>query len=343
MNQPAVMTRVKHDSQRSPEVSGPPRTRSRARPRRTSSSITASGLVALWVGGAQAAPFLTPAPSPPTGSATNASPAAPEIPAPAEPAWGAPPARAPYPPPGSSPAGPPPPPPYYPPAPAYPYAYPYPSAPPPYPPPYYPPPGAYRPPPWTNPSYAADREAWIRQRPGWHAHDGLYLNLGVAIAYGHNTIGDVPGRVEANGTGIAFSAALGGAITKNVILCVRATLTEMETRFVDTVRGYDVDGASAEGSLLGGGVVYYFDDSNVFLGGTIGLTSFDVRDGFGSFSDSRARFGGALEVGKEWWVSPNWGLGGALRGSYGSAKELSIANAVWTNLGVGLFLSATYN
>jgi len=340
MNQPAVITTVKRYDQGSPEVNRPTERRCLARSRRTRTLITVSGLMALGAGGAQAAPFVTPPPAAHTGGATEASPSAAGAPSAAGPAAGPPPATPPSPPAGLPPASAPPPA-YYPPPPAYPYSYPYPPAPG-YPPPY-PPPRAYRPPPWASPSYAADREAWIRQRPGWHAHDGLYLNLGVGIAYVHNTIRDAPERVEANGTGIAFTAALGGAITRNVILCIRASLSNAETRFVDDQRGYDVDGASAESSMVGGSVLYYFDDSNVFLGGTIGLTSFDVRNRFGSYTDSRARFGGGLEVGKEWWVSPNWGLGGVLRGFYGSAKDLSIANAVWTNLSAGLFFSATYN
>jgi hypothetical protein len=194
-----------------------------------------------------------------------------------------------------------------------------------------------------NPAYAADREAWIRRKPGWHSHEGFYLNVGAGVAYVHNTIASAAGKGEANGTGIALSAALGGAVTKNVILCVRASMSDSETHYVDGARGYDLDGASAENAMLGVGVVSYLDDSNVFFGGTLGLTSFDVRGTFGRYIDSRGRFGGALEVGKEWWVSPNWGLGGVVRASYGTVKDLSIASGVWRNLGVGLLLSASYN
>ena len=289
-------------------------------------------------GAVRAAPFLTPPPaggpstpatSPPTDASAPPAPyppppqgaaPAPTYPAPAYPAPQYPPASNPYAYPSypSYPSYPPGPPNY----PAYPPSYPY---------PYQPPTG------W-------DPAVQERRRASFHGHDGFYLNLGAGIVFARNTIPDAAAKIEASGTGPMFTAALGGAVVRNVILCVRYQFNDAEAHLEDAVRGYDRESVSAESHFLGGALVYYLEDTNVFFAGALGMTWFDVRDEYDSYLiDTRARFGGALDLGKEWWMSSNWGIGAVIRASYGTAKDLALANSAWTNLGLSLLFSATYN
>jgi hypothetical protein len=47
-------------------------------------------------------------------------------------------------------------------------------------------------------------------------------------------------------------------------------------------------------------------------------------------------------VGKEWWVSDDWGLGVAAQLLLGSAKD-PYSDAHWTSRGVAVMFSSTYN
>ena len=285
----------------------------------------ACGFVALGAEGtARAVPLYVPPAAASDGTPSNA-PAAPPAPA-------AVPYPSPYPPPSASP-----------PAPVTPGA-----------PPFYPPPPGYQAPNapyYSYPSYAAapssasEPSIRRRQRPGANTHDGFYLSLGLGVLQGYNAIHGAAAKVEANGTGVAFTASIGGALTRNVILCARLHLSNAETHFVNRVSGYDVESATFNSGLAGACVVYYLGDTNVFFAATLGLTLFDVQDTYNSqLVDTKARFGAGLEIGKEWWVSPSWGLGGVLKGIYGTAKDVSSNNAgVWTTLTLALMLSATYN
>jgi len=170
------------------------------------------------------------------------------------------------------------------------------------------------------------------------------LNLAAGAVFARNTASDAATPIEANGVGLAFTGALGGAIARNVILCVRYQHSDAEAHYKDAARGYDQENASAETDFLGSALVYYFEDTNVLLAGAIGMSWFTVRDEFNfQVVDSRARLGAALDLGKEWWISPNWGMGLVARGSYGTAKDRSASAAAWTNLGLSLLFSATYN
>jgi hypothetical protein len=303
------------------------------RARKTWFALIAGGAgwaVSITDGAARAAPFLTPppaggpsatAPSPPTDQTQPQTPPAPY----AAPQPGSPTAPA-YPPPSYPYTYPPPPPTY----PAYPPSYPY--------------RGRVRS--WdpTGPGRPWDPEVEERRRAAIHNHDGFYLNLGLGLVFARNTISDAAAPAEASGAGLGFTGALGGAIARNLILCVRVQASRAETHFKDAVRGYDEERAVAETSFLGGGLVYYLEDTNVFLAGVIGLSSFEVSGEYGNpLTDTRARLGGAVDFGKEWWVMSNWGIGLVARGSWGTAKDPSHGSAAWTNLGLALLFSATYN
>jgi hypothetical protein len=65
---------------------------------------------------------------------------------------------------------------------------------------------------------------------------------------------------------------------------------------------------------VGPGVAYYFEPLGLYLSGTVTL-AWMTMDDKNSDDDSKTRrisdsgIGTSLTVGKEWWVSSNWGLG----------------------------------
>jgi hypothetical protein len=58
-------------------------------------------------------------------------------------------------------------------------------------------------------------------------------------------------------------------------------------------------------------------------------------------------FGVNASVGKEWWVSENWGVGAALQFMAATMKDHQVfagdSKPTWTAIGFALLFSATFN
>jgi hypothetical protein len=144
-----------------------------------------------------------------------------------------------------------------------------------------------------------------------------------------------------------MDVAVGGAVADNVILFGDFFFAEADHPEA-TING--VGAGTLNGSLdiggLGGGIAYYFPDSNVYLAGTFAATQIDANDnGNNQVGSTRWGVGVSGLVGKEWWVSPDWGLG--LAGQFIAAR-MKAGNDVqpsttWTTVAFGLLFSATYN
>ena len=97
-------------------------------------------------------------------------------------------------------------------------------------------------------------------------------------------------------------------------------------------------------SFLGIGLTYYLP-INVFLSGSIGLASFNLQDNGddGNIEGSTEEgLGFQVAVGKEWWVSDNWGLGVSAAFTYGSAEDKHDAGDA-SAYGINVMFSATFN
>jgi hypothetical protein len=95
---------------------------------------------------------------------------------------------------------------------------------------------------------------------------------------------------------------------------------------------------------FGPGMAYYLEPINMYFSGTLTFTqlSLSSSDTNEKFAESNVGFGFSLEVGKEWWVSTDWGLGAAFQFQFASMKDKDI-DAQITGLGFVVLLSATYN
>lgn len=200
-------------------------------------------------------------------------------------------------------------------------------------------------PPASNPYPVAGGEGDGRQR-----HDGFFLRL--TLGAGGGAVGfDVPAGDDTAfaGGGWASSLDLGGALDDDITFFGRARIASLVSPAV-SIDGDELGPASdaiATQSMLGVGISYYVMPLNLYFDGVVGVAV--IASGYDYAGDDRdyesdIGFGFDLDVGKEWWVSDNWGLGAAVRLSITRVEgsddlpDDSELGAVF----VSLLLSATY-
>jgi hypothetical protein len=262
-----------------------------------------------------AAPTVTPGPA-----AGNDAPPAPPTAQPSSP----PPGQPGYPPPGQ--------PGYPPPGQGYPPGYAPPGYAPGYAPPGYPP--GYAPPPRYAPPAPAEP-----------THTGTYVHL--HLGGGFTSISGPDGNggtIKLAGGGPAFAVAVGGAPIPNLAVFGSLFFTGASQPKV-TGNGYSVQ--TTGDALVGGfgaGLVYYFMPANIYLSGAVATLSLQADDSNGKTtytSDYGVGFDGI--IGKEFFVSEHWGLGGALEFvGASSMKDKDNPNISWSAAAFNLLLSATY-
>lgn len=179
-------------------------------------------------------------------------------------------------------------------------------------------------------------------------HDGFFLRM--LGGYGAVQFSETP--VLSNGTGTIkmsgpagfFGFHLGYAITENLILLL-ALNGFAATELRPELNGQAATSTVAFGiSNYGAGLSYYIMPINFYLSADVG-TAKDQITVSGTKYDSEAGLGVNVQIGKEWWVSDNWGLGAAIFVHYSSMKDKSTSSIKpdITNTVFGLAFSATYN
>jgi hypothetical protein len=176
--------------------------------------------------------------------------------------------------------------------------------------------GGYAPPPGAAGAYGP---------PGYQEHDGFFLRLHCGGGYLTTSESLQGNSLTLAGPAFAFSAAFGGAVTPNLI--VFGELLGM--------------GVSDPKATLNG--AYYVEPMNLYFSGTLTFSqlSFDDKNS-STKAESEIGFGFSAALGKEWWVSTDWGLGAAALFQFASMKDKGI-DARITALGFALLFSATYN
>jgi hypothetical protein len=221
-----------------------------------------------------------------------------------------------------------------------------------YPPPGYPPPGGtyYYPPPAPYGYPQAPPRPSLRTPP--HVHDGFFLGLRLGAGHVRVKVQDAQGKnLVFQGNGASWGVALGGTIAENLILFgefFRCLTDSADISGTATFTAMGFRAAELEG--IGGGVLYYFPAVGLYLAGALSgiglvggaqdLTTYDLQSSLAS------KIGVGLHgvLGKEWWVSHNWGLGIAAdaAGAW-SATDRTEPTTKWSGLLFSLLFSATYN
>ncbi len=193
-------------------------------------------------------------------------------------------------------------------------------------------------------------EAIAMSEPGDHKHDGLYLRLLLGLGnmkFRENPIySNSTGSFEASGATGFFGLHLGYAVFENLILYGAVngySLSNPEYSINGVKTPVRVDNSIGV-SNYGGGLAIYIPAVNAYLNADIGTATTKLTTSNGN-ATSRPGIGVNVQLGKEWWMSKNWGFGAALFYHYSSMDDEVTAGVVprITNSIFGLAISATYN
>lgn len=183
-------------------------------------------------------------------------------------------------------------------------------------------------------------------------HDGLYLNFQAGAGPGRTVIKDFNGRdLEFSGATGMFRFRFGGTPVNNLVVYgVYGAYNQDEP---EINYGSQHDSKSDFVLIyndLGAGICYYFMPVNIYLSAEFAVTQLIVESDIYTTWDSDAGKSFTLSLGKEWWVSDEWGLGVALvlRGARMKAGcEITDAannrNDTVTHGFIGIAFTATYN
>ncbi|HEX3904594.1 MAG TPA: hypothetical protein VH853_17290 [Polyangia bacterium] len=231
------------------------------------------------------------------------------------------------------------------PATAYPPGYGPPPPPPAYPPPGYAP-GYAPPPPGYAPGYPPPQPPGFMPAPMEPTHDGVYVRMHIGGGFtsisGQNSYGET---VTLSGPSVSLGVAVGGGIAPNLALFGNLFVSlisqpDLMENGADLGNGQGNSSAGLVG--FGAGLVYYFQPINLYLSGALSAVEMQIDDTNGDMAyESDVGLGFQGMIGKEWWVSPHWGLGlaGELIGA--SMKDKNDSSITWTGGAFNLVFSAT--
>jgi hypothetical protein len=177
---------------------------------------------------------------------------------------------------------------------------------------------------------------------GVHTHDGFFLRLEPGFGYQKASASEGGNDASFSGAAGHLSVSIGGAPKENLIIAGNL----FSTAAVDPkaeVNGVERDTEDLTVGLAGIGpqLTWYFMPANVYVSGTLAMTRLTV-DNDGEEGETEAGIGGRLAIGKEWWVSNQWGLGVAGYGLF-SSNEDKDGGPRWRTWSAGVTFSATYN
>jgi len=169
-------------------------------------------------------------------------------------------------------------------------------------------------------------------------HQGFFLRLtlGPTLAYVRRP------DYRWSGGGVSLGIAVGGAVIDNLVVHAdfRGTLIFDPT---EHAFGRRVDfGADLVFQSMGAGVTYYFMPANVYIGAGLGVGLISFENDSGASKDTSAGLTLNANVGKEWWIGSEWGVGIAAQFSYLRVKDY-VDDEHMHGITGSLVLSATYN
>lgn len=188
--------------------------------------------------------------------------------------------------------------------------------------------------------------ALFAQETGENEHDGFFLRFQLGAGYQSITYKDGFEGEDIVFSGLAgnFSFQIGLAVINNFILFGElSTVVVDEPKFKVGSSSGTADGVTMSVSSYGGGFSYYFMPSNVYF--TLSAAASQAKSEYsGSSGKSEVGFGAKVSLGKEWWVSTNWGLGIAAVLQFDYMKDKGDGETYdMYNVYGGIAFSATFN
>ncbi|MBN1653177.1 MAG: hypothetical protein JXA30_05315 [Deltaproteobacteria bacterium] len=189
-----------------------------------------------------------------------------------------------------------------------------------------------------------------------YLHTGFFLRFTIGGGW---TNAEAPYGIENLGYSSFFSFDIGGATSENLILHARliSSLTNHAgkdvTLDIDDDLSIETKTEAIHYLLIGGGLTYYIMPVNIYLTFVLGVagsvfyvnTDDLTKAQKDAIKQSEGGLGINLDLGKEWWVGDEWGLGVAARFTYLSvAPNENAASDDWLScIGFGVLFTATYN
>jgi hypothetical protein len=182
------------------------------------------------------------------------------------------------------------------------------------------------------------------EHPTDQAHEGLYLRLFIGPGYTRMGASEGPSDIVVSGSGAAFGVAVGGSVSQNLIV-YGELVTNVAVGPTVEVNGMSAgsnDDVSAGAVGVGVGLAYYVMPANVYVSGTVSMSQISIQEDGDEIGETDFGPGVSLMVGKEWWVSPTWGLGVAAQLFAGQMDDQD-NGPTWTTTGFAVAFSATYD
>ncbi|MDC0707175.1 hypothetical protein POL68_01715 [Stigmatella sp. ncwal1] len=178
---------------------------------------------------------------------------------------------------------------------------------------------------------------------GRYTHDGFFLRLQLGGGYTHADATSTD--LTLKGGAVGLNAEIGGALTRNLILYGKLFGTSVPGPDFEvgklTVRG-GADSVSLNFAAVGVGATYYLMPSNFYVSGALSFTQLSISDDEGTLAETDLGGGLHLGLGKEWWVSDNWGLGLGAELALGRIRSQETEDD-WNAANFMIFFTATYN
>ncbi|HEX7509005.1 MAG TPA: hypothetical protein VF550_19685 [Polyangia bacterium] len=179
---------------------------------------------------------------------------------------------------------------------------------------------------------------------GYHQHDGFYMRVYAGPGYltASETAGGVTGTYS--DWGVTYGAAFGGTIAPNLILYGEFLGTTITDATFSSGGALDYPGYDLTLFGFGPGIAYYFEPVNLYLSGTLTFTQIDFSyTGTSAPADStNLGIGFSFMVGKEWWVTPDWGIGIAGQFHIATMRDPTYDTRMRATA-FSILFSATYN
>ena len=179
-----------------------------------------------------------------------------------------------------------------------------------------------------------------------HKHDGFYLRLTTGIG-STTSIEKVEGdELGISGVSTNITMGIGYAVVENLILNLDIFGSIVTDPTVE-VNGEEIGEADAELTVsnTGIGATYYIMPTNVYFAGSIARASGKIESKWGK-TESEAGYGINIVIGKEWWVSDNWGIGVAGQLFHTVLSDENVITGEVYDLkttSLGILFSATFN
>jgi hypothetical protein len=156
----------------------------------------------------------------------------------------------------------------------------------------------------------------ISPRQGPHVRDGLHLRMQSGLGYLRSSESNRGGTDVFSGVGATVQAAVGVAIVGHLILHGDVGMTAVRNAaWTDNAGPLLNSGFYASGrdlTLLGVGPGVTYDlPSNLYASGSLLFSKLWFLDANTDDPppDTQWGAGGSVAIGKEWWLSRNWGMG----------------------------------